>query len=493
MISYESVLKAHSKTELELKSWYPLTQKRQACYTLNAYLFTPGQLELNAERYGVERFFRDVKSHTRFSTAYIPLHRLIDPECDVSPLFRIHKYVDQAVTPQSLDEKRILYELRTLANLYSAEMKGSFRLIKTKYQEDKTSGSVNKKTQRYLNDIERFLKSFRELHSLFIDPAISEKLRTAVRWCDEYISLSTDKMLYSLYGIYEQEKIHKHIGQIMQNEAEYRRSMNYPCVIDSTKGKEIESVLYRENILKKWSQTVLYMTTEETGTNQKIGHVLAGVAAAAAMSFAVMATFFANRMFASYSVPWALIIVVSYILKDRIKEILRGILVRVLPRFIADKTEKLVDHAVGKTVGKTRSMVRFISPDETPWDVRKVRNSGSNPFRSILPRENVIHYRKEIKLDAKALLKEHTRLEAITEIIRIKMDSIIQEMDASRKYLRTWLKDGPEAVKGKRVYHLNLILALSSGSPDSERIFRYRLIVTSQGIERVETVSEDRP
>jgi hypothetical protein len=160
--------------------------------------------------------------------------------------------------------------------------------------------------------------------------------------------------------------------------------------------------------------------------------------------------------------------------------------VRVLPRFIADRTEKLTDHAVGKSVGKTKSMVRFIWPADTPRSIRAIRDSGTNPFRSILPRENVIHFRKDIFLDSRKLLKEHTRVEAITEIIRIKLERFMFEMDASRKYLRTWADDKPQAVKGKRVYHINLILALTDEGLMEEKLFRYRLIMSSQGIERIE-------
>ena len=485
MATYETALKAHSRTELEIKNWYPLNGPRNTRYTLDAYFFTPGQLGLDGRRYGVDRFFMDIKSHTRFSTAYISLKRLIDEECSISPLYRIRSFLREAVMPGDLQSGRILYELRTLANIYSAEIKANYRLLRIKFDEGE-NGKVLQKADSLLKDIERFLANVRELHSLFMEPSVDEQLRTALRWSDEYISLTTDKMLFYLFNLLKQEKVSKSIEKIMRGEAEYRKSMDYQGVLHSGKSSEAERVIYRESILKKWSQTVLYMSTEETGTNQKIGHILASIAAATAMSFAVAATFFAERLFASYSIPWAMIIVVSYILKDRIKEILRGILVRLMPRIIADRTEKLTDHAVGRPVGKTRSMVRFIRPSETPHDIRVLRDSSTNPFRSILPRENVIHFRKNIFLDSRKLLKEHTRLESITEIIRIKLDHFMTEMDDSRKYLRTWAGEKPQAVKGKRVYHINLILALTDELLSEEKLFRYRLIMSSQGIERIE-------
>jgi hypothetical protein len=52
-----------------------------------------------------------------------------------------------------------------------------------------------------------------------------------------------------------------------------------------------------------------------------------GVAAGAAMAFAVIATIFASQHFANNSIPWAAIIIVAYIVKDRIKELLRNALI----------------------------------------------------------------------------------------------------------------------------------------------------------------------
>ncbi|ADK83044.1 hypothetical protein [Sediminispirochaeta smaragdinae] len=487
MTEYKSSIRAHGKTQLELKNRYPLDPKEnRAFYTLETYMFTPAQLGITAKRYGVDHFFSDVKSHTRFSISYIPLSRLMDPDCAISPIARIGKFLDKANLSSDIDENRILYELRTLANLFSAEMKATHRLLSGIAKEG-TNPTIITKIELFLKETETFLHVFRALHARFMEPSITERLRTALRWTDESISLSAEKMLFYLHGMLRQEALVEKITVLMEHEQYYRKEMGYPSVITNGTEVEVEGMLYRESILKKWSQTVLYMSSEETGTNRKIGHMLAAVAAATAMVFSVVATFFANNLFPSYSVPWAFIVVVSYMLKDRIKEILRGILVKIMPRFIADRTERLVDRAVDRHVGKTRSMVRIISPEELPQNVRTVRQAGSNPFRSILPPENVIHFRKEVVIDSRKLLREHSRVEAITEIIRLKLDRFQEEMDASKKLLRTWYGGEAQAIKGKRVYHINLILVLSSKG-EEEQLFRYRLILTHQGIQRIEEV-----
>jgi hypothetical protein len=485
MNQYRASIRVHGKTQLEIKNKYPLTSRRdRSFYRMEAYIYTPGQLGITGKQYGVDQFFSDVKSHTRFSISYIPIARLTDPGCSVSPLTRIMNHLAEANLTSDLNESRILYELRTLANLISVEMKATYRLL-CDIAKEGSSPALDKKVERFLGETENFLLTFRDLHTRFMEPAVTENLRTALDWADESISLSVQKMLFYLYRTFSLNALSGEIEKALEGEKEHRRQMGYPSVVKSGEEAEIEQILYREGTLKKWAQTVLYMSSEDTGSNRKVGHILAGVAAATAMSFAVVATFFAERLFAVFSVPWALVVVVSYILKDRIKEILRGFLVKIVPRAVSDRSERLVDKASNKKVGKTRSMVRFIRPSEVPSQVRKVRNAESNPFRSILPPENVLHFSKDILLDNRKLLKEHTRVEAITEILRIKLDRFLEEMDASKKLHCTWKDGEPISIKGKKVYHINLILLLTDGS-DEETLYKYRLILSRQGVQRIE-------
>lgn len=489
MREYRSSVRAHGKSQLEIKNRYPLQKSRKpSFYTLQAWFYLPAQLGIREPRYGVDDFFNDVKSQTRFSISYISLKRLIDPDCTVSPLYRINSLLSRPSLSIDVEAPRILYELRTLATIYSTEMKATWRLL-YRLSGEGARQALEEKALAYIGEIRAFLKEFRKLHPRFIDPAISDKLRAGLRWTDEAISLSTDKILFLIRSIFPDQEILQDIDSLMEQEKMYRKRTGYPAFLEEEDPREVERILYRQSILKKWSQTVLYMSREETKTRKSVGHIIAGTAAAIAMSFAVVATFFAETLFASYSVPWALVIVVSYILKDRLKEILRSILVKVMPRLISDRSERLIDQATQKGVGKTRSMVRFIRPFEAPDRVRNLRKSGSNPFRSILPEESVIHFRKDVSLDNRSLFKEHTRIEAITEIIRIKMDHFLEEMDASKKYLYTWLDGEAKAVKGKRVYHINLILSLS-GKGREEKLFRYRLVVNHQGLQRIEDIAE---
>lgn len=472
-----------------MKNRYPLSRKRKfASYSLEAYIYFPAQLGITESRYGVEQFFADVKSHTRFSISYIPLDKLVDPSCEVSPLNRINRYLDEAALASELNEQRILYELRTLASLYSAEMKATYRLLR-KISSEENPEVLEDKAESFLTDTQEFLKAFRKLHPRFIDPSVPEQMNTALKWADESISLSTENMLYYLHQYFSDHSLIETIKTMLEREKQHRAASGYPSFLKEGDPAEIERSLYRKSILKKWAQTVLYMSREETKTRNGIGHLVGGLAAAIAMSFAIVATFFADNLFASYSVPWALIVVVSYILKDRIKEILRGALVRILPRLVSDRSERLIDQATKKRVGKTKSMVRMIRPKDVPAGIKALRASGSNPFKSILPEENVIHFRKDIRINNRKLFREHTRMEAITEIIRIKLDRFLEEMDTSGKYLRTWMDGDAKALKGNRVYHVNMLLALSQDrAPGEEELFRYRLVLNRNGIRRIEKV-----
>jgi len=205
------------------------------------------------------------------------------------------------------------------------------------------------------------------------------------------------------------------------------------------------------------------------------------------MVFAVGATFLANRLFASYSVPWAILVVIAYIFKDRIKEILRMLFMAVLPRFVADQTRKLRDPKATGPVGSTRVRVEFCRPNELPDFVLHMRNLRTHPFRAILQPENVIHVHKDTLLHCKRLAASHTRLESITEIQRLSLESWLSEMDNSASTVYYMKSDSPSALPANRVYHVMMIIRLIRHKDEKQPImFCYRLILNRDGIVRIE-------
>jgi hypothetical protein len=496
LADYDCRVTEHGQHQLELDIKYPVARDRKMCkYELDLYIFTPAGLGLTRERYGVAQFLENLKSHTRHTPPRIPFASLVDPACEQSPLTRIRRRLASSGMSLDLGEERIYYEIRTLVNIHHAETRAVRAMLKAELASPAGAKSATTRLKTFLNELDAFLASARDLHQRLLDSRIPDSLREAMRWADEAISLKTEKEIFRLHDLFAStprgEEATSILAARLSAEDEYRTSAGYTT--HAAPGADIanESFVYRESMLKKWAQAAMYMGVEKSKTVGRIAQAVAGIAAAAAMAFAVTAMFLTERLFASYSVPWAILIVIAYIFKDRIKETLRGFLMAALPRFVTDRTEKLVDPSADRTVGSTRERISFCRPQDVPKSVLFVRDIQSNSFRTILPPENVIHFQKVVRINSRSLMKYHTRLESITEILRLKLDSWLSEMDAPLENLSCVVDGKPKRVPTKRVYHVSLVLSLSSGGAANPPVrFKRRLILNRDGIVRTEKVEE---
>ena len=491
MDGYNCDVRVHGTHQFEIKTRYPIPPEPNLRYDLDVYLFTPGQLQINDRRYGAGKFLDNLKVNTRYTTPGIPLHRLIDESFELSPLTRINRILDNSGTGGAFKSDELLYEIRTLANIYRAELRDTRRVIDAEISGSHNAAALLARIKDHVSLVDAFIKRMRATLPRFIDPHIPADLRTAIEWADESVSLATEVERLKLYLILDaHDDLHEGadlLKPLLGLESVYRQEAGYRSNVDPTDERINEDLLYRESILKKWSQSAMYMSSEPSHSLSRVAHILAGVAAAVAMSFAIVATLLAERLFASYSVPWALVIVFAYIFKDRIKEVLRAILIRLVPRVIADDVTVLVDPAAGKNVGHARSNATFCTPRDLSLRVTGLRNLSENPFRSILPEESVIHYRRRIKIDGKTLQQNHQRLDSITEILRLKLDIWLEEMDNPENDLTYFDEDEIASVVAARVYHVNVIVALTRGGEAS--YYRFRLILTRNGLVRIETVT----
>lgn len=240
----------------------------------------------------------------------------------------------------------------------------------------------------------------------------------------------------------------------------------------------------------------MYMSAARNRLSDKIAHVLMGVAAGVAMLFAIVATILASTYFSQGSIPWAILIVIMYVFKDRIKEILRAVFARYIPKMIADKCEDLIDPNVKSRVGKSKIRVRFLSASRTPKDIRQLRYLATNEFRGILPAEDVVEFHKDMDLDCQSLTSHHPRLESITEIMRFKLDHFLEGMDDPTSKLSYYQDGRVKTILANRVYHINMVARLGKDNNGEPELFHYMIVLNRDGIIRIKLkrgVSAARP
>lgn len=477
-------VRKHSRKQLEMKLLYPLEKSGKTRFTMDCYFFFPARLHVTEKRIGLHGVLNNMQIYTRFSSPLIPLEKVIDTDFDLSPLVRIENLLDSLGDQSREIKNNLLYELQTLSNLYRAETRNFVELMKREIRRDNPSRIYRERILHMLVTARAFLGRFRELHPRFLDPHVDETLRTALRWADESISIITEKQYIRLYGYCNPEKdreIMNLIEELTESETKYRKSMNYLYLYRKKDSHSGETMAYRESMLKRWSQSAMYMNSEFSRTPGRIGQIIAGTAAGLAMFFAVFAAIIAENYTPRNSSLWILVMVISYIMKDRIKEMLRGIFGNLMPGLTTDQQINLYDPAMKTRVGRSSGIIRFTTPDKLSRELREIRFKSHNPFREIMPPNDVIHYRKIMKVRSETLLKNHTRLESLTEIIRFQIDSWLKHMDDPQETLYRLENGKKELIQGSRVYRVHLIVKLD------EEYFNYLLVLNNSGIVRIES------
>jgi len=480
----------HGNKQLELSLTYPLNKgAKSECVGTDLYFFTPAQLGLNGKgHYKRNDFLENLQIYTRYNPPIIPLSKLSDINCDISPISRIYMMLKNSSQVRDLDNERILYELRTGVNSYHTQIKNHRKII------EETSKNIDNEifidlVDAFINEVEKYLIFFRKLYISFTDTRIPVKLREALRWSDEATSIKTERELYRLYKLLTSYNLHKLADKVKtkhSEEVEYKSKMGFATADLNGKSVEAENYLYRASILKKWAQSVMYLDNLTAEISNHLFHLFASAAAATAMAFAIFAAFLASAMFDGYSLPWVILIIISYIFKDRIKEVLRETLVLLIPRLAPQKSHKLIDPAVNNKVGSSKLNVYFTKLDKVPEIIRQFREIEKNPFRDFLPPENIIYLHTCIKIWSQKLLENHNRVNSITEIFRLNVSNWLKEMDNPVEELGILCEDDDiKKLAVKRVYHINVIIKINT---DNTQIAIKRIIFNRRGILRIEDI-----
>lgn len=482
----------HGTHQIELVLRYAIpSQSPRDRYDLDVYFFLPYHLAVDEEHYPSRQFFQHLKSYVRMLPGAISFVNLANSDCLCSPLTRIRNILAENHLARTMPVNNLLYEFRMLVNMHHEEFRGLRQLIQAMVKDDAPARDIEPRIRQVLHDHDHFLTAFRQLPLQLTDTRVPDTLRDALAWAEEAISVKTGREYHKLRLLCQiRPELAELEGELIarcRQEQAFRTERKFSTVICPENPVTGETFLYREGILKKWAQSSTYMSVARSKTTTQIGHILAGLAAAVAMLFAVAAMFLAERLFVSYSLPWALLIIVSYMFKDRIKEILRGLLLRWQPKLVADDISKLVDPRTCGKVGRSCSRARYLRPANVPDYARRLRQMAVNPFRHVLPAESVLHFHNELKLYNRDLLSSHSRLEGIGALFRVRIDPWLHQMDDPNNRIYYVSEEGAKALEANRVYHVNVVVRVSRKEDESNaQLFHSRVIINRNGILRIE-------
>jgi hypothetical protein len=271
------------------------------------------------------------------------------------------------------------------------------------------------------------------------------------------------------------------------SEYEYRGSRGF--VTQVHEGKANEHIPYHWSVLKRTVEGVLYLDVRSNVGRAKLVRDLTGiVAASVAMLFAVYAAIWASTKFGTASWPFIAVSVVSYAIKDRLKEWGRSFLGKKFTYLVPDRYSHM--KLDGRRIGWAKETMRAVAPDlvdPIAFALRHARHP--NKVAEHGRPEIVVHYTKEISVRSGTL--ETIESSGFNDIIRLNTSRFKERMAAP---VEVYHKPNPETGALERyecakVYHLNMVLRLESKGGDSgsrssqEELIR--IVMDQNGVKRV--------
>lgn len=477
-------IKKHDQLSFEIKLEFPVSKetRKKDAYFVNIYLFLPYALDVNKHSYTKEDFYNSLKTYIRLTTPSYPLRNITKGKN--SPLSKLKKSIADYVSEPG-DDKRDDFELqvkRFCSILGTALRNAGNQIIRTRNREDREA-----LIDDYVAHVSKIRKGFRELRKIVNVPLKSNDFYDIFRFADEYQSLLVERNLFVLLGALEKKKkacgkahLDKLKGLVME-EMQYREEQKYPSVAYTHRSNE--EVMHRASRLKKFIESNLFLNTDTKKDGVIAEQILFALAAGLAMVFATGVAFASQMIYGNLTLPFFIALVISYMFKDRIKELIRIYFNKKQHRYFQDFKTNIYDQRP-KKIGWLKESFQYMRHKHLEARILEARNSmRSTEITRESMGEKIILYRNKIKILNKKV-KSLNDFKGVTEILRLNISDFTRNMDDPEKEIFVKTKNGFKKAFANRTYHLNLILDYSKGTDDQMKL--YKLIVDRNGIKRIE-------
>jgi hypothetical protein len=496
------LVRRHDQYQFEVKLAYDLHRHiPRDRYRVDTYFFIPENLDINTATYTKNQFYRDLLLYIRFRTPDFTLSALTDGGSDRSPLKGVATWLTTCLSAPTPDRLHALdYELRLMGCVLKNTLRQQARAIENLLNDKGPNRGPEGLTQanalltEFLVQTRNVTTRFRGLKTGFQDPRLPGSAAATYGFTDEYISLLIEERAHELLRLVQDQaetslgKAAGGLRSLIEGEIAYRRDTGYPSLINQ--GQENETLVFRLSVLKKFMASALHLHVQKRMEETGLEHLLLAMGAGVAMLFATGVAFYYQKVYGTLSLGFFVILVVSYMLKDRMKALSQARLQSWLSKNVYDRSTSIYDPLTGDKMGVCREAVGFVQEKRVDPLAVKLRNRDhiteiENTWRA----EKVIHYTKDITLYSRHILRNHKRKTGVTDIVRFNLRNFLLKMDEPTKDLFTLNEGRSEVIPGARVYHVNVILRFTSKR--ETRYERIRLVLNRDGIKRLEPVGAE--
>lgn len=426
-------IKIHDTNSLELKYWFHIDDKiKKSHFEVNMWFISPSSIDVTGESLARSQFYLNIKSNYRLITPVYSLSEIVLP--DNSPLYFTQSAVDKLVDSVNKDT---ISSFEYYVKMYTSIFKSAIR---------DRSGADSEWRDSIVDEVREVVNSFRELKVKLIDITENEEYSAEIneifRNGDEYITFLVNRWAF------EMNNFHSKVLEFITEQNEYKKRVGFQLVSQTDMVANSE-LLYKLGMLKKQNSNQLYfgVSTKKDGVIAE--QVYYSIAAGLAMFFATLVAFTAQIKYGNLTMPLFVALIVSYMLKDRIKDVMRYYFAhKRRKRYFDTKSE--IMHC-NKKVGVGRQAFDFISNDNVPYFIKQSIN---------LKGYHVSLYRKYVEIDNKKIDSESEyKIIGMNNIVRRNIADYLKNMDNSMEKLYYLTDDNDvKMFETQRVYYFYIVI-----------------------------------
>ena len=450
-------------------------------FSVNAWMFVPNSLDINSENYGKKQFYRDIKSNVRLIT---PVYLLRDIVQDSSlPLVSLRTALENIVNNPS-QEQVVAYEYHL--KMFAAIFKSAFRDQAAHIRSARSLESASYLVEDFVGSTRMVLKKYRELYRIIDVPTVPENIRSYFNLCDEFMSHVVDLRTTRIVRMIDEASdsksyagIRAEFVKLIMDERKYKESMDYGVVNDTP--EHDRQLVYHHGMLKKFIESDLYIRLDKKKDGVAIEQIYYSIAAGVAMIFATAVAWHTQMKYGNITWPLFIVLVVSYMLKDRIKDLLRYYFAHKLGNKYYDKKASVTIR--NQRVGEIREGFDFISESKIPAEIMAMRAKASSvEDESRIFEEKILLYRKHVTIDDVALAANADYpMRGINEIMRLHLNRFTHKMDNSEVPIDTIDESGNlKSLKVQKIYYVNIVFQLQHDG--AVEYHHFRISMTRDGV-----------
>lgn len=486
----KDILKIHDKYSIEIKqTYYSVFDKKDSAYRVLTYLFIPNGLNINEQTYSREQFYQDSRVNIRYNTPEWTLLQLIqDPN---SPLNKFKLLSERTKSDLNKNE---WVEIETTSKMLATVISSAIRLASKLARRQCKAKNAGEPIQNLVDLIRSVLELYRGAVSLLSEKNLSNEQINLLYFSDEYISNSVEHQIVLLLNYLEKNNGHcvsnlQSMIDLLKYEQAYKEKKFYNGV--SIEKLNHEYIIYKRSQLKKYVDSILFLSKDIRKDGTLAEQTIFAIAAGLAMLFSTGIAFYYQMRYGSISSTVFVALVISYMMKDRIKGWVSNLFISKAKSLYYDYKIAIFNSNKNK-VGLIKENFRFVPYQKLGPKVKKYRFIDRTiSVDDDLFGEQIIQYKKMIMLYPQKLGEElnDDKLNSIVDITRFNLFRFTQNMDNTRKSY-FFVKNG-KLVKSEedRVYHINIIQKFYTEAGIGFK--RYRVVLNRDGIKRIERVRQD--